>query len=160
MVYRILYKIFTDIEAHVYVKQKKSTQNCQAAFFDIHKQFLDPDHVARQATDAERKLQTYDGSQGTACHHGELYRLWIQWNGQWHQSPSHPPRHQEHQVGGSTQCHLGPTRKVWYRLQCNCVLSGPNGHKERHLNAIHPYCENQKSASEALSTGLHSEIRA
>ena len=32
-------------------------------FFDIHKQFCGPDHVDRQATDAERKLQNsqYDG---------------------------------------------------------------------------------------------------
>ena len=27
-------------------------------YFDIQKQFLGPDYVARQATDAERKLQT------------------------------------------------------------------------------------------------------
>ena len=32
-------------------------------FFNVHKHFLGPDHVARQATEAERKLQTshYDG---------------------------------------------------------------------------------------------------
>ena len=79
-------------------------------YFDIHKQFLDPDHVARQATEAERKLQSYhyevrvkDGigtsmhtTQGKACHHGEPYRLWLQWNGQWHQGPPLSPRNQEY----------------------------------------------------------------
>ena len=38
-------------------------QYCQAVYFNIHKYFLNPDHVAKQATDSERKLQTshYDG---------------------------------------------------------------------------------------------------
>ena len=31
-------------------------QNGQAVFFNIHRQVLSPDHVARQATEAERKL--------------------------------------------------------------------------------------------------------
>ena len=38
-------------------------KDSQAVLFDIHKWFLGPDHVARQATEAKRKLQTshYDG---------------------------------------------------------------------------------------------------
>ena len=32
-------------------------QNSQAVYFNIHNCFLSPDHVARQATEAERKLQ-------------------------------------------------------------------------------------------------------
>ena len=38
-------------------------QDDQAVFFNIHKQFLGIDHVARHAAEAERKLQTshYDG---------------------------------------------------------------------------------------------------
>ena len=32
--------------------------NSQTVFFDIHKQFLNPDHVVRQATEAEQKLQS------------------------------------------------------------------------------------------------------
>ena len=38
-------------------------QGSWAVFFDIHKQFLSPDHVTMQATEAERKLQNshYDG---------------------------------------------------------------------------------------------------
>ena len=39
------------------MKQRKATKDGRAVFFDIHKKFLDPDHVARQATDAEGKLQ-------------------------------------------------------------------------------------------------------
>ena len=38
-------------------KKRKSTQDDQAMFHNIHKQFLSPDHVARQATGAERMLQ-------------------------------------------------------------------------------------------------------
>ena len=45
------------------MKQRKGTQDGQAVFFDIHKHFLGPYHVARQVTEAERKLQSshYDG---------------------------------------------------------------------------------------------------
>ena len=41
------------------MKQRKSIQDGWAVYFDIHKWFVDPDHVAKQATEAERKLQTY-----------------------------------------------------------------------------------------------------
>ena len=57
LVYQILSKMFMNKDAYVYVKQRKGMQDSQAVYFDIHKQFLDPDHVARQSTDAERKLQ-------------------------------------------------------------------------------------------------------
>ena len=73
-------------------------QESQAVFFDIHKPFLGPDHVPRQATDAERYFkpptmmvglgQVHHTLQGTACHHGEPYRFWMQWRGQWPQSGS------------------------------------------------------------------------
>ena len=61
MVYQIPSKVFTDMVAYVYVKQSKATQNDQAVFFDIH------NHVARQAADAEEKLQNshYDGERKT-----------------------------------------------------------------------------------------------
>ena len=58
MMFQILSKVFMDMDANVYVKQRKTTQDSQAVYFDIHKWFLGPDHVARQATNAERKLQT------------------------------------------------------------------------------------------------------
>ena len=53
MVYQMLTEMFTDTDAFVYVKQRKSIQDGQAVFFDIHKHFLSIDHVAKQATDAE-----------------------------------------------------------------------------------------------------------
>ena len=34
-------------------------QDSQTAFFDIHKHFLGPDHVARKATDAKWNLQNF-----------------------------------------------------------------------------------------------------
>ena len=57
LVYQILSKVFTDMDAYVYVKQRKWTKDGQAVFFDIRKHLLRPDHVARQAADTERKLQ-------------------------------------------------------------------------------------------------------
>ena len=47
-----------DMDSHVYMKHRMSTQDGQAVFFDTHKQFLDTNHVARQATEAKKKLQT------------------------------------------------------------------------------------------------------
>ena len=63
MVYQILSKVLTDMDAFVYLKQRKAMHDGQAAFFDIHKCFLGPDHVARQVTDAQGKLQNshHDG---------------------------------------------------------------------------------------------------
>ena len=57
MVYQILSKAFTDTDAYIYVKLSSV----------IHKCFLSPDHVARKATEAERKLQNshYDGERKT-----------------------------------------------------------------------------------------------
>ena len=51
------------MDAYVYMKQRKGMQDGQALFFDAHKQFLSPDHVARQAVEVGKKLQTshYDG---------------------------------------------------------------------------------------------------
>ena len=57
LVYQIPSKLFTDMDVYVYVKQRNGTQDGQAVFFDDHKHFLDPDYVARQATEAEIKLQ-------------------------------------------------------------------------------------------------------
>ena len=61
--YQILLNWLMDMDAYIYVKQKKSMQDGQAVFFDIRKQFLDTYHVTRQATDTERKLHCshYDG---------------------------------------------------------------------------------------------------
>ena len=57
LVYHILLKILMDMDAYVYVKQKYSMQNGQTVFFDIHNQLLRPDHVIRQSTKVEGKLQ-------------------------------------------------------------------------------------------------------
>ena len=63
LVYKILLKMLTDTDIYVYVKQRNGMQNSWTVFFNVHKQFLDPDYVARYAAEAERKLQTsrYDG---------------------------------------------------------------------------------------------------
>ena len=62
LVCQIFCKIFMDTDAYVYVKQRRDLQDGQAVYFDIHKQFLGPDHVARQATKAEKlKTYPYDG---------------------------------------------------------------------------------------------------
>ena len=63
MVYQMFSKMFTDMDAFVYVKQRRGMQDGQAVFFNIHKHFLGPDHVARHAADAKGKLQNslYDG---------------------------------------------------------------------------------------------------
>ena len=66
-VYQILSKIFTDMDTFVYVKQRRAMQDSPAVFFNIHKNFLGPNHVARNATDAEGRLQNshYDGARNT-----------------------------------------------------------------------------------------------
>ena len=102
LVYQFLSKVFMNTDRYVYMKQRKSIQDGQAVFFDVHKCFLGPDHVARQATEAERKLQRVGMGhvcctpKRTACCHGEPYRLWLQLNGQWHQSLPIHPKHKEH----------------------------------------------------------------
>ena len=59
--------MFTDMDTYVYVKQRKAMQDGQVVYFNIHKHFLGPNHVARQAADADRKLQNpyYDGERKT-----------------------------------------------------------------------------------------------
>ena len=57
MVYQILSKVFTDMGAYVYVKQRKAMQDGQAVYFKVHKYFICPDHFARQAIEAGGKLQ-------------------------------------------------------------------------------------------------------
>ena len=109
MVYQILSKVFTDMKAFVYMKQRKPLQDGQAVYLDIHEHFLGPDHVVRQATGAHGKLQTPSmmvrerhgigkrmSPSRTACHYGEPYRSWLMWYGQWHQGLPLTPRHQEH----------------------------------------------------------------
>ena len=63
LVYQTLLKVFLDTNAYECVKQRKSIQDGQVGYFDIHKHLLGHDHVARQDKDAETKLQTthYDG---------------------------------------------------------------------------------------------------
>ena len=56
LVYHILSNMLTDMYACVYMKQRRGIQDGQAVFFDIQKPFLGPDHVARQAPEAETKL--------------------------------------------------------------------------------------------------------
>ena len=56
MVYQIL-SMFTDMDAFVYMKQRRATQGSKAVFINIHKHFLGHDHVARKVPDAEGKLQ-------------------------------------------------------------------------------------------------------
>ena len=68
MVYQILSKMFTDMDTCVYVKQRKATQDVQAVYCDIHKQFLGPYHVARQATDVEGKLKN--------SHYDDERKMW------------------------------------------------------------------------------------
>ena len=65
--YIILSKMFIDINAFVYIKQRKATKDGPVVFFNIHKLFLGPDHVVRQSADAEGKLQKtyYDGERKT-----------------------------------------------------------------------------------------------
>ena len=57
LVYQIPSKMFTDMDAYVYMKQRKAMEDCQAVFFNMHNHFLGSHHVARQATEAEEKLQ-------------------------------------------------------------------------------------------------------
>ena len=63
LVYHNLLKIFIDTDACMYMTHRKSKYNGWAAFFDINKQFLCIDCVARQAPEAEQKLQNshYNG---------------------------------------------------------------------------------------------------
>ena len=67
LVYHILSKVFTDMIAYIYVKQRKAIQDIQAVYFDVQKHFLCPDHMARQATEVEGKLKNshYDGVRKT-----------------------------------------------------------------------------------------------
>ena len=58
LVYQISSKMFIDMDAYVYMTQRKSMQDGWARFFNVHKWFLRHDHVARQATEVGRKLQT------------------------------------------------------------------------------------------------------
>ena len=77
-------------------------------FFDVHKHFLGPYHVAREAADAEGKLQNshYDGERKTwdwdkyVVLHKEQHAIIESlidygYSGQWHQGPPLSPRHQE-----------------------------------------------------------------
>ena len=57
LVFQILAMVFTDRHACVYMKQRKSMQDGWAVFFYDHKRFLGPDHVVRQAAEAEGKLK-------------------------------------------------------------------------------------------------------
>ena len=59
MVYQILSKRFTNMDAFFYEKQRRATQDGQVVFINIHKHFLGSDHVIRQATDVEGKLQNF-----------------------------------------------------------------------------------------------------
>ena len=50
------------MDAYIYMKLRMSTQNGQGVFFNVHKTVIVPDHVVRQATKEEKKLQnSHDG---------------------------------------------------------------------------------------------------
>ena len=53
VVYQIHSKMFTDMDAFVYVKQRRGTKDGCTVFFDVHKHFLGLVHQARQAPDVE-----------------------------------------------------------------------------------------------------------
>ena len=108
MVYKILSKDFTDIDAYIYMKQRKAMQDGHAMYFKVHKHFLGTDHMARQATEAKGKLHksNYDWRekdmglgqiccppQRTACHYGKSYRLWLHWYGHWNKAQQLALRH-------------------------------------------------------------------
>ena len=59
LMYQILSKVFMDMHAYVNKKQRNSMQDGNTVYFNIHKQFLGPNHVVRQAVEAERNLQTF-----------------------------------------------------------------------------------------------------
>ena len=44
LVYQILLKVLMDTDNYVYIKQRKGLQDCQAVFFDVHKQYIIPYH--------------------------------------------------------------------------------------------------------------------
>ena len=52
-----------DMSAYIYIKQRKITKDSWAVFFDIHKWFLIPDNMDKQAAESERMLQSmhYNG---------------------------------------------------------------------------------------------------
>ena len=50
LVYQNLSMVVMDMDAYVYMKQRESMQDNQSVFFDVHKHFIGPDHVAKQAT--------------------------------------------------------------------------------------------------------------
>ena len=47
LVYHFLSRVFMDMDAGVYMKQRKSVQDCSTVIFDIHNWFCYPDHVDR-----------------------------------------------------------------------------------------------------------------
>ena len=57
--YHILLKIFTDIDAYVYIKQRESTQHVGTFSFAVNEQSLGSGYMARQVMEAVRKLQSY-----------------------------------------------------------------------------------------------------
>ena len=59
--------MLTDMDAFVFVKERRGMHDNQAVSFNIHKHFLSPDHVARQATEIDGKLQNshYDDARKT-----------------------------------------------------------------------------------------------
>ena len=160
------------MDAYVYVKQQKHLQDGQSVFFNVHKCFICPDHVARQAADAERKLQTsdndgekkgWDMDKYVALHkeqHAIINSLTDHgYSGMDDGTKVHHFLQGIKSTEFNTAAHLsGPNQKSLVQILTQCVLSGPNNHKERPLNAIHPHCENQKSAGETKSDGLHGEV--
>ena len=59
MVYQIFSKVFTDTDSYVYLKQRKSKQDSQAVYFDIHKHFVGPNHVAGRLQKQKESCKTH-----------------------------------------------------------------------------------------------------
>ena len=138
-------------------------QDGQSVFFDIHKHFLDPDHVARQAAYAEGKLQnshfygerkTWDWDKYVALHKEQ------------HSIMESLTEYGYSGMNNGTKVHhflqgiKSPELEVMINVVCSqpekygtdfdaVVLSGSDGHNKRPDYAVSPDCNNQKLASEA-----------
>ena len=139
------------MDEYIYMKQRKNMQDSEAVLFDICKYFLYPDHVARQASDAERKLRTLaimarrSYGTGTSMSHSirnsteSLNAFWIMATVKWMKT---------HTFSMELWSIL-LERNIWYTFQCIHVLSSSNGHKEMQHDTICPCCKDQKSANKA-----------
>ena len=144
------FKDFPDKGDYIVMKKRKSMQDGSAVFFDIHKLFLArtmwPDRQQQQKESCKPLTMVVRGKGGivTSTSHStnNSMPLWrttqIMATVRLIKASNLPlsSRHQEHWVGGSSQHWPGPTRKVWYRFWCKCVLSWPNGQKGTFMQSV------------------------